>query len=343
MIDGLLDKVVNNSNSPIQVLIYMILFGLGAILLVKFCSIFLGSASYIAKRFKIPSIIIGLTIVAIGTSIPELAVSISDSLASLKDGTSANISFSNVVGSNISNLLLVLSFDCLFYPIIIKKENKKEYIIMTCVAILLLILALLFGDKEILRLEGLLLIFIMIAYVVYIVMNAKKNIKESVEEEVVKESLIKNIIIILSSILVIAIGGELVVYGAKGISLKISSSLSINNDIAETLIGLTIVAVGTSLPELVTTIIAAKKGENDMALGNVIGSNIFNIVFVLGFSSVIAPFSIAKHMIIDLIVMVLATILVLAFVVKGKLTKKHSICLIVTYCLYVIYLIIRTI
>lgn len=338
---------VSGLGAPLQIIIFITSLALGAFCLVKFCDIFLDSSSTIAKKFKISPLIIGLTIVAIGTSFPEFAVSVSDSIAVAMNGGNANIAFSNVVGSNVSNLLLVLSFSCLFAPIFIKKESKRDYIVLMLITFLLTLFAFLFGSNEIKRWESIILVILIFFYFAYIIINVKRDNKEELKQEE-KEStqnikMLKPIVLVLLSVAGIALGGELVVYGAKGIALNISDALSIDRNIAESLIGLTIVAVGTSLPELVTTVIASKKGENDMALGNVIGSNIFNIIFVLGISGVIAPFSIASYMIVDLFVLVAATLLVFVFIVKGKLTRKHSIVLISMYVLYLIYLILRTI
>ena len=338
---------IDGLNMPIQILIFAIALALGAFCLVKFCDIFLDSSSTIAKKFKISPLIIGLTVVAIGTSFPEFAVSVSDSVAASMNGGNANIAFSNVVGSNISNLLLVLSFSCLFAPVIIKKASKRDYVVLTSITLLLTLFALLFGNSEIKRWESIILVVLIFFYFAYIIFNVKRDNKDQLANEKKEDTknikILKPILLVVLSIAGIALGGELVVYGAKGIALNISDAFSIERNIAETLIGLTIVAVGTSLPELVTTVIASKKGENDMALGNVIGSNIFNIIFVLGTAGVIAPFSIASYMIIDLLVLVAATILVLVFVIKGKLNRKHSIILMSMYGLYLIYLILRTI
>ena len=328
---------------PLQIIVYVLTLGVGAFFLIKFCNIFVDSSSNIAKKLGIPPLIVGLTVVAMGTSFPELAVSVSDSISSLAEGSNANIGFSNVVGSNISNLLLVLAFSSLFAPVLIKKETKRDYLVLVGVTSIFTIFALLFGDFAILRWEAIILVCIIFFYITYIVLNAKKQIKK--DEEVVddkKTNLFKDIIFLLVGVIGVVAGGELVVYGAKGIALNVASSLNVDMALAETLIGLTIVAVGTSLPELVTTIIASKKNENDMALGNVIGSNIFNIIFVLGISATIAPFTISSYMIVDLIVLLLATLLVFVFVLRGKFTRKHSICLIALYVSYVVYLVVRT-
>jgi len=144
-------------------------------------------------------------------------------------------------------------------------------------------------------------------------------------------------------VVTIAIGGELVVEGARGVSMNLSSVFGLDKDMAETLVGLTVVAIGTSLPELVTTLIASKKKQNEMAIGNVIGSNIFNIIFVLGISGVVAPLTISSYAIVDLFVVLFSTLLVFIFVLKGKLSKKHSITLLTIYGLYLLYLVLRTI
>jgi len=333
---------VNNLRAPFQIIIYLLVFIIGAFCLIRCCNIFLDNTGVVAKKFKIPKIIIGLTIVAIGTSIPELSVSLSDAFASARDGSSSNIGFSNVVGSNISNLLLVLSFGSLFSPIIIKNKNKKDFGVMFFVTLVLTSFALWFGnDKEILRWEAIILSSFIIFYVLYIIFSVKGDIVD--EGDVNKDNikLFVPVLLILVCIIGIAIGGELVVYGAKGISLNISNLLSIDKDMAESLVGLTVVGVGTSLPELVTTIISAKKGENEIALGNVIGSNIFNVIFVVGLSGTIAPFTISSYMIIDLFILIFVTGLVMFFVCRGKLSRKHSYLFLSLYLMYLVYLIIR--
>jgi len=196
-------------------------------------------------------------------------------------------------------------------------------------------------DKEILRWEAIILSSFIIFYVLYIIFSVKGDIVD--EGDVNKDNikLFVPVLLILVCIIGIAIGGELVVYGAKGISLNISNLLSIDKDMAESLVGLTVVGVGTSLPELVTTIISAKKGENEIALGNVIGSNIFNVIFVVGLSGTIAPFTISSYMIIDLFILIFVTGLVMFFVCRGKLSRKHSYLFLSLYLMYLVYLIIR--
>lgn len=337
----MIESLIGNLSVPFQIVSFLLVLIIGAFVLIKCCDIFLDNAIIVAKKIKMSKIIIGLTIVAMGTSIPELSVALSDAFSSAIEGSNSTIGFSNVVGSNIANLLLVLSFGCLFSPLIIKKENKLDYIIMLFVTIVLFLFVLLFGQgAEILRFEAVILASIIVFYVFYILRSSKGQVeKEEVIEENIK--IFKPIILIVLCIAGIAVGGDLVVTGAKGIALNISDILNVDKNMAETLVGLTIVGVGTSLPELVTTFMSSKKGENEIALGNVIGSNIFNIIFVLGLSGIVAPFTIASYMIFDLIILLFVTLFVMIFVIKGKLTKKHSLIFLSLYFLYLVYLIIR--
>lgn len=332
----------------LQLLLFVVAFIVGIVFLVKFCDIFVDSASAIARRFKIPPMIIGLTIVAMGTSCPELAVSVSDSISCLINGGNANVAIGNVVGSNIFNILVVLGVSALFTPIIIKRATlKKEYPILILTSFLLLIFGILFGigtvtgNYAILRWEGIILVVLMIAYISYLVIDAIKHPIEVKEEK-------KNIKIWLAIILVvigacgIALGGEFVVFGAKNLALSGADAIGVDHDLAESLVGLTIVAAGTSLPELVTSAIAAKKGENEIALGNVIGSNIFNILFVLGISATVNPLISGSAVIVDLIVMMTVTLILFGFSFKGKIDRKIGIIFILIYLLYLTYLILRT-
>lgn len=269
----------------------------GTICLVKFCDIFVDSASTIAKKLHISELIIGLTVVAIGTSCPELAVSVSDSISSLLENSNANVAIGNVIGSNICNLLLVLGFSAVFTPIVVKKSVcKREYPFLLIISALLVLFVILFGtgssitgNYAILRWEAIILVVLMFVYILFLIHNAKKHPDEQLnteEEKLTEEKekdmkLWKAIILVIVGAAGIVFGGEAVVFGAKGLALQVSDAAHLDHDLAESLVGLTIVAVGTSLPELVTSVVAAKKGQNELALGNVIGSNIFNILFVL--------------------------------------------------------------
>lgn len=337
-----MENLINNLSMPFQIIVFLLLLVVGGYCLIKCCDVFLDCASIIARKFRIPKVIIGLTIVAMGTSVPELAVTLSDAIASAVDGSYSTIGFSNVIGSNISNLLLVLSSGCWFSILTVKKENKKDYLIMTGVTLLLGVFGLFFGEnKMILRWEAITLASLIVFYMLYIILNSKNKISEQEDESEKNIKVLRPILLIVLCIAGIALGGELVVYGAKGIALNLSNIVRIEKDVAEALVGLTIVAVGTSLPELITTLIASKKGESELALGNVIGSNIFNIIFVLGLSGTVAPIMISDFMIIDMLILIGATLVVMVFIFKGKLDRKVGVLFLVSYAAYVSYLIVR--
>jgi len=347
----LLQKWIAEWAVPWQIVTFITALGLGTFCLVKFCDYFVESSSVIAKKLKISPLIIGLTIVAMGTSLPELAVSVSDSISSIGSGEHANFAIGNVFGSNICNLLLVLGFSVVFTPITVKKSVcKKEFPILLGVTVLTVIFVCFFGinavvgDYAVTRWEGIVLSILIIAYIAFLVYTAKKHPEEVDEiDEINDMPLWKAILLVIAGALGIILGGQLVVFGAEGLSVKASVAMGLDENLAESLVGLTIVAVGTSLPELVTSAIAAKKGENEIALGNVIGSNIFNSLFVLGIAGVINPLTSGSQVLIDVIVMLSVTVLVFAFALTGKISRKHGIVLLSVYVLYLTYLILRTI
>lgn len=332
-------------------IVCIVLLILGIFFLVKFSDLFVDASASIAKRFHISEMIIGLTIVAFGTSCPELAVSVSDSITCLLEGGNANVAIGNVVGSNICNLLIVLGCSAIFTPILIKKSVcKKEYPILLFVTALLVIFGLCFslnGSYAILRWEGIVFIVLIIVYAIYLVLDAKRMMKQGLEVEMEQQVELmptwKSIVFVVLGLAGIAVGGEAVVYGAKNAAVGIGDLANLNHDLVESLVGLTVVAVGTSLPELVTSIVAAKKGQNDMALGNVIGSNIFNILFVLGIAGAINPLTVGPQIVVDLAVMLLATLFIFLFAFLGKIDRKRGIVLIACYTEYLIYLICRTV
>ena len=336
----------------LQIICFFVLFGTGVFFLVKFCDIFVDSASSIAKRLKIPSLIIGLTVVAMGTSFPELAVSVSDSISTLASGGNANVALGNVVGSNICNILVVLGLSALFTPMIVRKSIiKKELPILLGISSLFVIFGCFFnlkGSLAILRWEAIVFVVLMILYLTYVVISAVKNPdkenEESSEEVVIKDMPIwKSIILSVVGGAGIFIGGEMVVFGAKNLAIEGATAVGFDADLTEALVGLTIVAVGTSLPELVTSVIAAKKGENELALGNVVGSNIFNILFILGIAGTVNPLTTGNQFIVDVLVMLGITVLLFLLSLGGKLGKKQGIVLVSCYVIYLAYLIIRTV
>lgn len=306
---------------------------IGFTLLVKGADAFVDGCSSLAKAFGIPSLIIGLTIVAFGTSAPELAVSL---VAAFK-GNSA-ISVGNVVGSNICNMLLVLGGASLFGKLYYKKkvvERDYFYLLISYFALLIISFGT-FNQKTeagiINRVDGLLLLCFLGVYVYSLIMDTKKEIKK--QEKTKERITFKKILFIIIGLIAIIGGGELVVNSATGIAKIIGLSDSV--------IALTIVAVGTSLPELVTSVVAVKKGESDLAIGNVIGSNIFNIFLILGLSATVNSLTISFSSLIDMLVMLGAGLLVYSFTLKDqKVTKQRGIVLLVFYFAYVGYLLVR--
>ena len=304
-----------------------LLLVVGFLLLIKGADMFVDGSSSVAKLLKIPTVIIGLTIVAAGTSAPEASVSISAALAGNND-----IAISNVVGSNIFNSLGVVGVCAAMMPFITDSSiMKRDLPINILISVLLLVLV--FGDMNLGRLDGAILLVLMVIYIGSMVMEALKN-PLSEEESTKTLSPIKSIIFIVVGLAIIILGGNLVVNHASNIATSLGLS--------QNLIGLTIVAIGTSLPELVTSVVATIKKEPGLALGNAIGSNIFNILFILGMSAVISPLSLAAESIIDMFVMIGVAIVMWVFAktTKGFNRTEGFIC-VIAYVIYTIYLIMR--
>lgn len=311
-----------------------ILLVVGLALLVKCADMFVDGSSNIAKAFGIPSLIIGLTIVAFGTSAPEAAVSIT---AALKG--SAEISIGNAVGSNICNSLLILGICGLFKSLKAKKEVRKRdfpYYLLSALVLFIIVAEYFFGGQaigHITRTNGLILFCFLGIYLVSLISDVKTNQKNDNQEEKVKFKF-KDIIYILVGLVGIILGGQLVVNGATEIAKMLG--------VAENVIALTIVAIGTSLPELVTSIIATRKGEVDIAVGNVIGSNIFNILFILGITSIICPLSLDLTTFIDIAFMLGSSVLVYIMLRKNnRIGWKKGICMLGMYVVYTAYILCR--
>ena len=306
----------------------VVLLVIGFVLLIKGADFFVEGSSSVAKMLKVPSIIIGLTIVAMGTSLPECAVSITASM------TNNNaLAVSNAVGSNIFNLMVVCGFCALFNPLVVSKDTlKKEFPFSMICAILLLVCGYL--AMELGRLDGVILLVLFIAFLVWMVKSALKARANASDEEYEVLPVWKCIIFIIGGIVAIKFGGDFVVDGASTIAAKMGLS--------QNLIGLTIVACGTSLPELVTSVVAAKKNELDMALGNVIGSNIFNILFVLGVAAAISPIAFIMENVIDIVILIVMSAIVWVFGwTKQKLTRTEGIIMLVMYAAYLVYICLR--
>jgi cation:H+ antiporter len=315
---------------------------IGFVLLIKGADFFVEGSSSVAKRLHVPSIIIGLTIVAMGTSLPETAVSVSASVTGNNE-----LAVSNVVGSNIFNLMVVIGVCAMIATVNVAKETIKRDIpfSLICAGLLLLLGILGFGDKSGMTLghfDGVIFIGAFAGYILYMIKIALKASKEGkkVEIECGSDEDIKlipmplSIVFIVGGAAAIAVGGDITVDAAS----RIASDLGMS----QTLIGLTIVSIGTSLPELVTSIVAAKKNEVDMALGNAIGSNVFNILMVLGIASAISPISIITENIIDLCVLIVFTICVWIFAgTRKKIGRIEGFSMVALYLIYAVYIIIR--
>lgn len=252
---------------------------IGFTLLIKGADFLVDGSSAIAKKLHISELIIGLTIVSIGTSMPELFVSTTSALEGCSD-----ISIGNIIGSNICNLLFILGLSAVIHPVKFQKQTKW---IENPMSIILTFIFLMIcnTNKDITRAEGMILIGLFILFLLYTIIMAKQNNKNAIiqfsVEESKKISIIKNIMLVILGIVILKFGGELVVENAKRIAIELN--------ISEKVIGLTIVAIGTSLPELVTSITAAIKGESDIAIGNIVGSNIFNMLLIIGVTAIIKP------------------------------------------------------
>lgn len=304
-----------------------LLLVVGFFLLIKGADFFVDGSSSVAKRLKVPSLIIGLTIVAMGTSAPECAVSISAALAG-----SNELAIANVVGSNIFNLMAIVGICALLCPMNIQKNSLlQEYPISVGAAVLLMLFGL--TGMIIGRLEGILLLAVFAAFLTWMVLSALKARQEA-EEEYKVLPVWKCVLFIVGGMAAIVIGADFVVDSASAIAASFGLS--------ENLIGLTIVAFGTSLPELVTSLVAAKKNEVDMALGNVIGSNIFNILFVLGIAGTISPMTFIGENVIDIIVLigVSALVWIMAWP-KKRLGRVHGGIMTAVYAAYVVYICMR--
>ena len=289
-----------------SILLQFVLLIVGFVFLIKGSDFFVDGASSIASLLKIPTIIVGLTIVAFGTSAPEAAVSITSAIT----GNNA-MAVSNVIGSNLFNILMVIGISALLGELLMEKDvlNKD---LPFLVGITVLFAAFIIIGWNVSQIEGIILLIILIAYVAHLIKSAKKSDNANVVEKP-KFTLPYSILFIIIGLAGIVIGGDLVVNSASDIAIAFGMS--------ETLVGLTIVAIGTSLPELVTSLTALKKGENQLVIGNVIGSNIFNILFVLGASSAITAISLDSSMLIDVTFMVFVTVLCFIF---GKTQDKFD-------------------
>ena len=322
---------------PMAVVILCLLAGF--VLLIKGADFFVGGSSSVAKRFHVPSVIIGLTVVAMGTSLPETAVSVTASIANNNE-----LAISNAVGSNIFNLIVVIGFCAVMTPVMVGSDTIKRDIPFSALCALLLLGLGIWGLGDATglvlgHLDGILLLVLFVVYLLVLIRSTLKerkaaNTTSSEEEEYAPLSIPKSLIYIAGGAAGIAIGGSLTVESASRIAIDLGMS--------QTLVGLTIVSIGTSLPELVTSIVAARKNEVGMALGNAIGSNVFNILMVLGIASAISPISFITENVIDIVILLACTLIVWIFAAtKKQINRVEGIGMLLMYVAYAVYIVVR--
>lgn len=306
-----------------MIILQFLLLAVGFVMLIKGADWFVDGAAGIAGKFGIPQLVIGLTIVAMGTSAPEAAVSITAAL-----DNSAGITIGNVLGSNILNILIILGISSVIIFLPVQKSTiGYEIPFMIIISVVLLVMGI--TGNTVSRLEGVILWVLFIIYLLYLYKLAQKGNEEDNPGE--QKSLLVYILTAIFGAVVIVLGSKFTVKGATEIARMAG--------ITERVIGLTIVAFGTSLPELVTSIIASKKGNTDIAIGNIVGSNIFNILFVVGTSALITPVPFESKFIFDAIFASFAGVVMLLAVLKNKkLTRTGGIVMLVCYAAYFVYL-----
>ena len=311
----------------------VVLIIIGFVLLIVGADILVDGSSGIAKKFHIPEIIIGLTIVSIGTSMPELFVSITSAL----DGYS-DMAIGNIIGSNLCNLLLILGLSATIKSVVFQKETRL-YEIPMCLLVTIVLMYFCNSQGGISRLEAVILLVLFCAFIGYpIYMGRKESKKEIVEiqTEEKKNSILKNVVFVLLGIFSLKFGGDLVVDNAVNVARYFNWS--------EKLISLTILAVGTSLPELVTSVTAAVKGNSDIAIGNIIGSNIFNILLILGVSAFITPITYNFSYNFDFSVLIASSIILAIFPFippKDKMSRFNGIVYLFIYVAYLTILFVK--
>lgn len=312
----------------IYLMFNMILIVAGFYMLIKGADIFVDGASKIATKFNIPQMVIGLTIVAFGTSLPEAAVSIKAALAD-----NAGITVGNVVGSNIMNILLILGVSACIAALPIKQNTFKiEIPWVILVTVVLLILGV--NGNVISFVDGLILCGLMAVFMVYLIKQAKNGESDDTTELSEKDTMLKLLLFVAIGIVCIVIGSNVTVDAASYVAEKCGMS--------SRLIGLTIVAFGTSLPELVTSATAAKRGKVDIAIGNIVGSNIFNILFVVGVSALITPVAFAAEFVKDTVVAIASAVLLFVCVLnkKRELNRAGGVVMLICYAAYFAYILV---
>lgn len=308
-----------------EILLQAVWLALGFALLVKGADWFVDGASGFAAKLGIPQLVIGLTIVAMGTSMPEAAVSISAALRG-----NADITVGNIVGSNILNILIILGITAVIRTLKVAHSTIR-YEIPFMIAVTLVLLWLGYTGSEVTWVEGILLWILFIGYLAYLLFMAKKNRDEEGQEQTKELSMVRLIGLTILGVVMIVAGSNFAVEGASNIAAALG--------ISERFIGLTIVAFGTSLPELVTSVSAARKGNADIAIGNIVGSNIFNILFIIGTTALITPVIFVRSFVVDTLIAAACGLLLFVGVVKNRELKRPiGIVMLLCYVVYFVYL-----
>ena len=324
-----------------NVVFYALLLIVCFFVLIKGADFLVDSGSYVARAFKVPALVIGLTIIAFGTSAPEAGVSIVSAMQG-----SNSLAISNVVGSNIINLLIVAGVCALIKAVPVDSDIRKfDYPLYILVSGLLVIVA---RDGMISRLDGIVLFVLIVVYVAYLIIRSmrhkaknalieeldKDEKKDGKPEVITTKRIILNIGIIIASVFAIFLSSKGIVSSCTYFATLLG--------VSDTIIGLTIVAMGTSLPELVTSLVASKKGESAIAMGNVIGSSIFNILFVLGMSATISPIKLLSANVVDTIICLAITIICLLFVNTGtKIKRSEGAIMVLIFACYMVFAFLR--
>lgn len=306
-------------------IVNVFLLVLGFVMLIKGADWFVDGAKGIAKRLKIPEIVIGLTIVAMGTSLPEASVSISSALKN-----SADLAVGNVLGSNILNILIILGITSMICPLAVKKNTCLiEMPFLVLMTVLLFVLGL---DGKLNLIDGIIFLVFFGIYLLYLLKSAKNNEEDT--EELQDKPVWKLLFALVVGMVIVIVGSNVTVSAASDIAKALG--------VSERMIGLTVVALGTSLPELVTCIVAAKKKSADLAIGNIVGSNIFNILFVLGLTSVITVVPYQVLFLKDSLFAILSSVMLLlgSMICKKRITRFMGFLFLVTYAIYFVVIVL---
>ena len=326
-----------------DIIIYVVLLLIGFVFLIKGADFTIDGATSIATRLGISKIVIGLTLVAFGTSLPEFSVSFIASIQAYLNETNADIALGNVIGSNLANFGLILGISALIVPIHVSNSMlKRDLPYLILISTVFVILMYYFQmDAQVSRLEG----FVLLIFFAYYLRLLLKEKKVTIKLDENHLDLKKAVLLLIVGLIGVSLGGYFVTTSAEFLAIELLVNVfNMNPEQVITLVGLSIVAIGTSLPELVTTITAIKKGDHDIAIGNVVGSNLFNILLVIGLSSFIIPLGVTPAVITDGVLAIILVLITYMYVkLKGHTTKLLGLFLLLFYASYLIFIILRAI